>query len=199
MTIGEFHDFSLNIALFDEEMPVDLIVELLQKAVTEKSKEDFHIEPYNVEKLFKALDKSADLKEEIIARLEWLYLPILARASSKRLPKMLHKELSNNPELFSEVIKNLPATILTSAATIKPATTSCRSRILVSAIQTRNEKIKTNNRLRCCVVILPPYHRLDIRGFIHDHRDNRIQCNFSDTWNDQNTGDNTQYRQDNHR
>lgn len=92
-------------ALFDEEMPTDLIIELLQKAVTEKSKEDFYIKPYDVEKLFKTLDKSADTKKEIIARLEWLYLPILARVGSKRPPKMLHKGLSNNPELFSEVIK----------------------------------------------------------------------------------------------
>jgi len=94
-----------NAALFVKEIPADLIAELLQKAATEESKEDFHVQPYDIERLFEALDKSADIKEEEIARLEWLYLPILAGVSSGRPPKMLHKELSNNPELFAELIK----------------------------------------------------------------------------------------------
>jgi len=92
-------------ALFVEEIPEDLIAELLQKAATEESKETFHVEYYDVEKLFEVLDKSADIKEEEIARLEWLYLPILAGVSSGRPPKMLHKELSHNPKFFAEVIK----------------------------------------------------------------------------------------------
>ncbi|MCK4431368.1 MAG: hypothetical protein KAW19_08690, partial [Candidatus Aminicenantes bacterium] len=92
-------------ALFVEEIPADLITELLQKAATEKSKEDFHVQSYHIETLFEMLDKSGDIKEEEIARLEWLYLPILAGVGSGRPPKMLHKELSNNPEFFAEVIK----------------------------------------------------------------------------------------------
>ncbi len=92
-------------ALFMKEIPVDLIVEVLQKAATEKSIEDFHVQSYDVETLFETLDKSGDIKEEEIARLEWLYLPILAGISSRRPPKMLHKELSNNPDFFAEVIK----------------------------------------------------------------------------------------------
>lgn len=88
-----------------EEIPADLIAKLLQKAATEKSNEDFHVQPYDVERLFEMLDKSADIKEEEISRLEWLYLPILAGVGSGRSPKMLHKELSNNPEFFAEVIR----------------------------------------------------------------------------------------------
>lgn len=91
-------------ALFAKEMPAELIAEILQKAATEKSEEIFHVESYDVGRLFETLDKSVDIKEEI-ARLEWLYLPILAEVGSKRPPKMLHKELSNNPEFFAEVIK----------------------------------------------------------------------------------------------
>lgn len=91
-------------ALFVEEIPSKLIAEILQKAATEKSKESFHIQSYDVERLFEALDKSADIKEEI-ARLEWLYLTILARVGSRRPPKVLHKELSKNPEFFAEVVK----------------------------------------------------------------------------------------------
>jgi len=92
-------------ALFVEEIPANLIAELLQKAATEESKETFHVEHYDVEKLFEVLDKSSDIKEEEIAQLEWLYLPILAGISSGRPPKMLHKELSHNPKFFAEVIK----------------------------------------------------------------------------------------------
>lgn len=101
------HFTALNTAaLFVEEIPADLIVELLQKTATEKSMEDFQLlQPYDVEGLFKALDKSFDVKEEEIAQLEWLYLPILTRVGSERPPKMLHKELSYNPEFFAEVIK----------------------------------------------------------------------------------------------
>lgn len=92
-------------ALFAEEIPVKLITEILQKAATEKSMEEFHIQSYNVERLFEVLDKSPGIKEEDIARLEWLYLPILASVGSSRPPKMLHRELASNPELFAEVIK----------------------------------------------------------------------------------------------
>ena len=94
-----------NAALFAKEIPADLIIELLQKAATEKSTEDFRVPSYHIERLFKALDKSTDIKEEKIVRLEWLYLPILAGVGSRRPPKILHKELSNNPEFFAEVIK----------------------------------------------------------------------------------------------
>lgn len=92
-------------ALFVEEIPMELVAELLQKAATEKSDEDFYVDPYDIERLFEALDKSCDIREEEIARLEWLYLHILAGVGSGRPPKMLHKELSNNPDFFVEVIK----------------------------------------------------------------------------------------------
>ncbi len=94
-------------ALSIEKIPADLIAEILQKAATEKSEEKLHIESYDVERLFEVLDKSPSIKEEKIARLEWLYLPILAGVGSSRPPKMLHKELANNPEFFAEVIKNV--------------------------------------------------------------------------------------------
>jgi len=93
-------------ALFSEEVPAVLIAELLQKAATEPSSEDSHrLDSYNIEKLFKVLDKSTEINEEDTAQLEWLYLPFLAKVGSSRLPRMLHRKLSTNPEFFAEVLK----------------------------------------------------------------------------------------------
>ena len=38
-------------------------------------------------------------------RLEWLYLPILASYDNPRNPKLLHDELSKNPNFFIDVLK----------------------------------------------------------------------------------------------
>ncbi len=93
-------------ALFIDETPAELILEILQKAATEKCEEDFRIESYDIERLFEALDKSSGIKEEEMARLEWLYLPILAGGVyNLRPPKTLHKELADNPDFFAELIK----------------------------------------------------------------------------------------------
>lgn len=93
-------------ALFAEEIPAILIAQVLQKAATEASLDDSQrLESYDIEKLFKELDKSTEVKEEVIARLEWFYLPVLAGVASARPPKTLHRELSNNPEFFVEVLK----------------------------------------------------------------------------------------------
>jgi hypothetical protein len=100
------HFTALDIAgLFLEDIPAKLVAELLEKAATEKSDEDYRVQPYDVERLFEVLDKSGDIKEEEIAQLEWMYLPILAGVSSGRPPKMLHSKLSSNPRFFAEVIK----------------------------------------------------------------------------------------------
>jgi len=93
-------------AMFARELPPKLIVKLLAKGALGKSIDDFHIVAHwDIEELFKAIDQSEVVKEDEIAKLEWLYLPILASGGSKRPPKMLHQELSKNPEFFAEVIK----------------------------------------------------------------------------------------------
>lgn len=93
-------------ALFAKEIPAKFIGELLQKAATEESAEDSQgFTTYHIERLLEVLDKSSEIKEEEIARLEWLYLPILAGVGSRRPPRMLHRELSNDPEFFAEVIR----------------------------------------------------------------------------------------------
>lgn len=91
-------------AMFAEEMPTELIVELLLKAATETSSEQFNVQSYDVERLFQALDKSGEM-EKVIPRLEWLYLPILSQVGSGRPPRVLHRELSHDPVFFAKVIK----------------------------------------------------------------------------------------------
>ena len=93
-------------AMLTKQIPPKLIVELLEKAALERSKDDFHVvKPWDIEKLFKILDESVEIEKDKIAKLEWLYLPILTREGSERPPKMLHQQLSNDPEFFAEVIK----------------------------------------------------------------------------------------------
>ena len=101
------HFTALDIAaMFAKEIPSKLIIELLEKAALEKSIDDFHIvDPWDIEQLFKILDQSDEIEKYKIAKLEWLYLSILASVGSGRPPKMLHQQLSHNPEFFAEVIK----------------------------------------------------------------------------------------------
>jgi len=96
----------IDMTMLAKEIPPKLITELLRKAALEKSIDDFHIVAHwDIEELFRILDQSKEVEKDEIAKLEWLYLPILASVGSGRPPKMLHQELSNNPEFFVEVIR----------------------------------------------------------------------------------------------
>jgi len=98
---------ALNTAvIYKEEIPPKFVAELLRRSALEKSIDNFNvIYPWDIEELFKILDQSREVESNEIAKLEWLYLPILARVGSDRPPKMLHQELSDKPEFFAEVIK----------------------------------------------------------------------------------------------
>ena len=90
---------------FVKEIPSTLVIEILEKAATEKANENFRISGYEINLLFKTLDNRDDIERQILIRLEWLYLPILASYGSERSPKLLHAELSESPEFFIEVLK----------------------------------------------------------------------------------------------
>lgn len=93
-------------ALFKKEIPAKFIVEMLRKAASEKSIDSVNIiHRWDIEELFKVLDEAEGVSSDEIAQLEWLYLSILANVGSSRPPKMLHQELSNNPESFAEVLR----------------------------------------------------------------------------------------------
>lgn len=92
-------------ALHPNKLTTHLVIKILQVVATEKCEEDIKIDPYDIDCLFEELDNLNEIKDADIAQLEWLYLPVLARVDSTRPPKMLHKELANNPELFVKVLK----------------------------------------------------------------------------------------------
>lgn len=93
-------------AMFRQEIPPKFIAELLTKAVSEKSIDTINIvQPWDIGELFKILDQAEEIKRDELAKLEWLYLPILASVGSDRPPKVLHQELANNPEFFATVIR----------------------------------------------------------------------------------------------
>jgi len=93
-------------AIFSKELPPELIIKLLKKIASEDNFDDFqNISHWDIEKLFRTLDQSKEVKKEEIAELEWLYLPILVSIDNGRSTKILHKKLSKDPEFFAEIIK----------------------------------------------------------------------------------------------
>ena len=89
-------------------LPPSLLVESLEKAAsvdlhTEKTTFDTSFIDYRVERILDALERSDSIKDHEIARLEWMYLPILIH--SERQPKLLHQELSEDPLFFVEILK----------------------------------------------------------------------------------------------
>jgi hypothetical protein len=58
--------------------------------------------PYQIAGLLNMLQESSNIEEARIAALEWFFLPLLSR--HKRPPRFLHRELSQNPDFFAEVV-----------------------------------------------------------------------------------------------
>ena len=57
---------------------------------------------YHVARLLDHIETSQDLDDPRVARLEWLYLPLLPHGD--RPPRLLHRELATNPGFFAEVV-----------------------------------------------------------------------------------------------
>jgi hypothetical protein len=90
---------------FAEDIPSDVIVEILDKTATDKANEKIRMREYEVEQLFETLDKRNDIEPKVLIKLEWYFLPLLASYGTRRSPKLLHKELANNPDFFIDVFK----------------------------------------------------------------------------------------------
>ena len=90
------------------ELPSALLIELLQEAVHQPlTKDDGANEAtmfqHYVAEILKILDSRSDVSEEALVALEWMYLPVLTH--SRRPAKALLKALSNQPELFVQMLK----------------------------------------------------------------------------------------------
>ena len=90
---------------FVEEIPSEILVEILQKAGTEKTDEQVRLDGYEVNRLFETIDKRNDVESNTLIKLEWLFLPVLASYGNNQKPKRLHDELSRNPVFFIDVLK----------------------------------------------------------------------------------------------
>lgn len=88
-----------------ENINSSILIEILEKAATEKASEDIHLRGYEVGRLFDTIEKREDIEKQKLINLEWLFLPVLASYGKQRSPKSLHDELSRNPDFFIEVLK----------------------------------------------------------------------------------------------
>jgi len=91
--------------MLKDDIPSQVIINILQKAATEKSVDNTHLKEYEISSLFETLETRQDIAKDIIAKLEWLYLPIIGSYGAGYIPKYLHNELSTNPEFFVQVLK----------------------------------------------------------------------------------------------
>jgi hypothetical protein len=89
------------------KLPSDLVSRLLAQAVSESWQQaNDGNEPvmfqWSVCQLLRRLDEDSDVMDADIARLEWIYLPLLER--SERPPVVLHRWMSKQPSFFVEVL-----------------------------------------------------------------------------------------------
>lgn len=88
-----------------KKLPTEKLVEVLEKAGTQKSDEERRFDSHHATRIIEELETREDIKKPTLLRLEWLYLPFLASYGSGHKPKVLHEELTNSPEFFIEVLK----------------------------------------------------------------------------------------------
>lgn len=88
-------------------MPSSVLIEILRQAVRQPIDDSVDrngatMFQHYVEELLKVLDDRGDVEETDLVWLEWSYLPLLAH--SRRPAKALMRALSNEPELFVEMV-----------------------------------------------------------------------------------------------
>ena len=91
--------------MIKKDVPTSLLVEILERAATEESSEQYPLREYEVTSLFKTMEEREDLSQDTLIKLEWMYLKILGAHGSGYKPKHLHQELANSPEFFVEILK----------------------------------------------------------------------------------------------
>lgn len=81
-----------------------LVADVLDRVIRDKRAEGigWGLLAYEVGKLLDLMEASNEIEEAQIAQFEWYFLPLLR---NHRGPKILHKALTNDPELFAEVLK----------------------------------------------------------------------------------------------
>lgn len=90
---------------FVNEVPTEIIIELLEKSATENASEISSYRGFEIGQLFESLDSRSDVEQATLIQLEWLFLPILGSYNASRSPKNLHEELAKNPVFFVDILK----------------------------------------------------------------------------------------------
>jgi hypothetical protein len=88
--------------LLDSIITETVIVEVLTKAAQDFDGSDVTMFAYHVENLLDFLNVRTEVERSTLAQLEWLYLPLFEHR--EREPRILHDELSSNPEFFVTVV-----------------------------------------------------------------------------------------------
>ncbi|MER3376536.1 MAG: hypothetical protein RIM83_17995 [Allomuricauda sp.] len=88
-----------------EELPTSILIEVLEKTISIESIETRLFDGYHASYIFAEIEKRGDFKRKSFFTLEWLYLSFLLSHDSIYKPKLLHKELANNPAFFVEVLE----------------------------------------------------------------------------------------------
>jgi hypothetical protein len=86
-------------------LPTELLIEALER-VTEPSEEKDSPSAlflHYVPELLNALAKTEGIDEARIAKLEWLFIPLLSRPG-RHAPTLLHVELGRDPDFFAEIV-----------------------------------------------------------------------------------------------
>jgi hypothetical protein len=88
----------------DADIPPEMIADILERAVRTVPEENVHWPTFDhhVSELLDHLEASGKIEEPRIAMLEWAFLPLFGHHG--RAPRVLHRELSRNPDFFVEVI-----------------------------------------------------------------------------------------------
>eukprot|EP00388_Colpodella_angusta_P007938 GDKJ01022035.1.p1 GENE.GDKJ01022035.1~~GDKJ01022035.1.p1 ORF type:complete len:1258 (-),score=92.11 GDKJ01022035.1:573-4346(-) len=92
-------------SIFIEEIPSEILVEILKKMPKKGVKEKGYIGSHDLSQLFEEIDSRNDIDLNEIAQLEWLYFPLLNSKSINYKPKQLYQSLASNPEFFIGIFK----------------------------------------------------------------------------------------------
>lgn len=87
-----------------KKLPTEKLVEVLEKAGTQKSDEERRFDSYHATRIIKELETRNDVGKSTLLRLEWLYLPVMESFGSGHKPKGLLEELASSPGFFIEVL-----------------------------------------------------------------------------------------------
>lgn len=104
--LTDYHRFFTAIAQANhilKEFPSEKLVDLLEQAAMKEASEKGNFD-HHLERLLDSMESREDIDIEKKVRLEWMYMPVLARFNSKRGPENLHAELAKSPSFFVEVL-----------------------------------------------------------------------------------------------